>query len=56
MAECNQKIFQGKGGFMELGHSDKHVKNTRKKSRRETFWSFFSYILLKPHFERLEKV
>ena len=30
MAECNQKIFQGKGGFMELGHSDKHIKNTRK--------------------------
>ena len=26
------KIFQGRGGFMELGHFDKHfVKNKRKK-------------------------
>ena len=29
----NQKIFHGRGSFVELGHFDKHfVKNTRKKS------------------------
>ena len=45
------EIFQGRGGFMELGNSDKHfVKNTRKKGS-DKFWSFFSYILLKLHFE-----
>ena len=33
------EIFQGKGGFLELGHFDKHfVKNTRKKrAHREKF-------------------
>ena len=37
------EIFQGKGGFVELEHFDKHfVKNTKKMPRREKFWSFFS--------------
>ena len=34
MAECNcgTRHFQGRGGFMELGHFNKHfAKNTRKK-------------------------
>ena len=33
------EIFQGRRGFVELGHSDKHfVKNTREKgARREKF-------------------
>ena len=38
------EIFQGRGDFVKLGHSDKHfVKNSRKKrSCGEKFWSFFS--------------
>ena len=46
------EIFQGRGGFVELGHFNKHfVKNTIKKPRREKFWSFFPWILLKLYFE-----
>ena len=44
MAKCRHaaNIFQDRGGFVELGHFDKHfVKNTRKKGPRETFWCFF---------------
>ena len=44
MPECRhtKRNFQGRGGFVELEHFDKHfVKNTRKKPRRETFWIFF---------------
>ena len=34
---------KGKGGFVELDHFDKlFVKNTKKRSRKEKFWSFFS--------------
>ena len=44
------EIFQGRGGFVEL---DKHfVKNTRKKDPAgENFYSFFSKVPLKLHFE-----
>ena len=54
MLECRHttRNFQGSRGFIELGHFDKHfAKNTRKKALRETFWRFFSQILLKQHFE-----
>ena len=31
---AQQEIFQGRGGFVELGHFDNYfVKNTRKKGR-----------------------
>ena len=44
------KIFQGTGGFAELGHFKKHKKNTQKKTQKNTrkkapqgkFWSHFS--------------
>ena len=29
-ASAQPEIFQGKGGFVELEHFDKHVKNTKK--------------------------
>ena len=36
------EIFQGRGGFVELGHFDKHfVKNTRKKVPPENILEFF---------------
>ena len=40
------EILQGRGGFMELDHFDKHfVKNKRKKRpRREKLWSIFSHV------------
>ena len=41
-----QEIFQGRGGFVELGHFD-----SLRSLRRRKFWSFSSYILLKLHFE-----
>ena len=42
-AGAQPEIFQGRGGFVELGHFDKlFVKNTKKRSRSEKFWSFFS--------------
>ena len=52
-AGAQPEIFQGIGIFVELGHFDKHfIKNTRKKRpRREPFCSFFTWILLKLHFE-----
>ena len=37
-AGAQPEIFQGRGGFVELGHFDKHfVKNTRKKARMGKF-------------------
>ena len=41
-------IFQYRGGFMELGHSDKHfVKNTRNKGAiGKIFGLFFAKILI----------
>ena len=44
-AGARPEIFQGRGGFVELGHLDKHfVRNTRKKGpARENLWNFFSY-------------
>ena len=34
------EIFQGRGGFAELGHLNKNfVKNTRKKAPQGKFWS-----------------
>ena len=36
------EIFQGRGGFVELGHFNKHfVKNTRKKVPPENILEFF---------------
>ena len=37
------EVFQGREGFMKLGHFDKHfLKNSRKKSRAgENFGGFF---------------
>ena len=52
-AGAQPEIFQSRGDFVKLGDFDKHfVKNARKKKKnhRETFWSFFSNILLKLHF------
>ena len=39
-----QEFFQGRGGFMEFGHFNKHfVKNTRKEDLTgKTFVFFFS--------------
>ena len=48
------EILQGRGGFIELDHFDKHfVKNKRKKRprREKTLEYFFSCILSKLHFE-----
>ena len=41
-AGAQPEIFQGRGGFVELGHLDKYfVKNTGKKDPpREIFWNF----------------
>ena len=52
-AGAQPEIFQVREGFVELGHFVKHcVKNMRReRSHRERFWSFFSYVLLKLHFE-----
>ena len=37
------KMFQGRGGFVELGHFDKHfVKNTRKKGPAGEHFGVFS--------------
>ena len=43
------EIFQGRGDFVKLEHSDKHFvkKFQKKRLRRESFWSF----LLKLHFK-----
>ena len=38
-AGVQPEIFQGRGGFVELGHFDKHfVKNTRKKAPQGKFF------------------
>ena len=51
-ADAQPEIFQDRGGFVEVGHLDKHfVKNTRKKSPQGNFLEFF-LLLLKLHFER----
>ena len=40
---AQQEIFQGRGGFVELGHLDKHfVKNTRKKGAAGKNFGVFS--------------
>ena len=42
IASAQPEIFQGKGGFVKLGHFDKHfIKKSRKKARK-IFWSFLS--------------
>ena len=42
-AGAQPEIFQGRGGFVELGHFDKHfVKNTRKKDPAGKNFGFFS--------------
>ena len=41
-AGAQPEIFQGKGGFVELGHCDKHfVKNTQKKGPAGKNFEFF---------------
>ena len=36
MQMCNQNFFQDTGGFLKLGHFDKHLsKNQNKKPCRE---------------------
>ena len=43
LSGAQSEIFQGWGGFVELGQFDKlFVKDKKKRSRREKFWSFFS--------------
>ena len=39
------KIFTGRGDFVELGHFDDFFrqKHKKKRTRREKFWSFFSW-------------
>ena len=38
-----QEIFQGWGGFVKIGHSDKHfVKNSRKKDPAGKHFEVFS--------------
>ena len=51
-ASAQPDIFQDRRGFGQLEHFNRHfIKNTRKKRpHRETFWSFFSQILLKTTF------
>ena len=45
------EIFQGRGGFVELGHFDKHfVKNTRKKAPPRKILEFFLLDTLKTTF------
>ena len=42
-AGAQPEIFQGRGGFVEPGHFDKHfVKNTRKKDPAEKNFGVFS--------------
>ena len=51
-AGAQPEIFQGRGGFVKLGHFDKHfVKHSRKTSPAGRISEFFSQILLKLHFE-----
>ena len=49
VSDAQTKIFQGRAGFMELGHFDKHfVKNKRKKRPlREKFGVFLCWLVLK---------
>ena len=54
MPECRRATnsFQGWGGFVELGHFDKHLtESARKRYLRETFRSVLSFMFLKLHFE-----
>ena len=50
-AGAQQKLFQGRGSFVELGQLDKYfVKNTHKKRpRKGKFWELL-LLLLKLHF------
>ena len=52
-AGVQSDTFQGRGGFVKLGHFDKHfIKKSRKKSLRgKMFEVFFSQVLLKLYFE-----
>ena len=41
-ADTQPEIFQGRGGFVELGYFDKYfVKNTRKKAPQRNIFEFF---------------
>ena len=51
-SDAQPEIFQGRGGFVKLGYSDKHfIKNQNEKPYREKFGNFFPWILLKLNFE-----
>ena len=53
MAKCRHaaNIFQDRGGFVELGHFDKHfVKNARKKRPQGNILVFFLLDTLKTTF------
>ena len=40
-ADAQPDIFQGRGGFAELGHFDKHfVKNTKKRPPKGKFVTY----------------
>ena len=48
-AGAQLEVFQGRGGFLKLGHFDKHfVKNSRKKAGK--VWEFFLLDTLKTTF------
>ena len=45
------EIFEGRGGFVKLGHFDKHfIKKSRKKATQEKFLEFFLLDTLKTTF------
>ena len=45
------EIFQGRGGFVKLGHSDKHfIRKSRKKAPQGKFLKFFLLDTLKTTF------
>ena len=47
----NQKFFRGRGGFVKLGHLDKHfIKKSRKKAPQEKILEFFLLDTLKTTF------
>ena len=45
------EFFQGRGGFVKLGHFDKQFsKSHENRPRRQKFWSFFLLDTLKTTF------
>ena len=51
LSGAQPEIFQGRGGFVELGHFEKRfVKNTRKKTPKENILELFLLDTLKSTF------